>query len=84
MNDIKRVKVVPFILFMNLVAIIIVGYFVVAISIKINRTQDQIEVNQHLNELTTRNYIACLIGIKSPINLQSQEQACFNNAPQVK
>lgn len=44
----------------------------------------QVEANQHTNSLALKDYIACLLTINTQNNLQGQEQACFDKAPQVK
>lgn len=47
-------------------------------------TLKTVEGNQHTNALAIKTYIACLITIKAAGNLHSQEQVCFDAAPEVK
>jgi hypothetical protein len=93
MNEIKKVNIVPALLFINVIVTIISVYFVVTVSIKINRNQVEVKNNQYTNssalETFIRKGLVCLFTTSPnpyPTHAQITDEVnnCFKNTPPVR
>lgn len=89
----RQIKIIPILLFVNLVATTIIAIFGISIWIKIAHNQQETLVNQYANgqaeETFIREGLVCLFttppnSMPSKAQITTETNNCFKNTPPIK